>query len=85
MHPGIGGADGQLVNCPVAHSNAETPRNPRPLGLPGGIIKESLSAYSSDLEFVLFTPFLKVDGKEGDKLYAKYTTRTGNVSNLCRY
>ena len=38
-----------------------------------------------DLEFVLFTPFMKVDGEEGDKLCAKYTTRTGNVSNLCRY
>ena len=28
---------------------------------------------------------MKVDGEEGDKLCAKYTTRTGNVSNLCRY
>ena len=42
MHPGVGGGGRHLVNCPVAHSNAETPRNPCPLGLPGGI-EESLS------------------------------------------
>ena len=38
-----------------------------------------------DIEFVLFTPFVKCDGEEGDKLCGKYTTRTGNVAQLCRY
>jgi len=38
-----------------------------------------------DLEFVLFTPFLKVDGEEADKLCGKYSVRTGNVAQLCRY
>ena len=37
------------------------------------------------IEFVLFVPFLKVDGDEGDKLSGKFTSRTGNVANLCRY
>ena len=38
-----------------------------------------------DIEFVLFTPFVKCDGEEGDKLCGKYTTRTGNVAQLCHY
>ena len=38
-----------------------------------------------DIEFVLFTPFIKVDGDEAEKLCGKYTTRTGNVKQLCRY
>ena len=38
-----------------------------------------------DVEFVLFTPFFKVDGDEGDKLCGKYTSRGENVANLCRY
>ena len=38
-----------------------------------------------DMEFVLFTPFLKVDGEEADKLCGKYGVRTGNVAQLCRY
>ena len=38
-----------------------------------------------DIEFVLFTPFIKVDGEEADKLCSKYLSRTGNVAQLCRY
>ena len=38
-----------------------------------------------DIEFVLFTPFVKSDGEEADKLCGKYLSRTSNVSQLCRY
>ncbi len=38
-----------------------------------------------DLEFVLFMPFIQVDGKEADKLCGKYTSQTGNVAQLCCY
>ena len=38
-----------------------------------------------DVEFVLFTPFLKLDGDEADKLCGSYTVRTSNVAQLCRY
>ena len=38
-----------------------------------------------DVEFVLFTPFIKVDSDEAEKLCGKFTSRTGNVSMLCRY
>ena len=37
------------------------------------------------VEFVLFTPFLKVDGDEADKLCGKYTSRGHQVAQLCRY
>ena len=37
------------------------------------------------VEFVLFTPFLKLDTDEAEKLCGKYTSRTGNVKCLCRY
>ena len=38
-----------------------------------------------DVEFVLFTLFNKVDSDEAEKLCSKFTSRTGNVSMLCRY
>ena len=38
-----------------------------------------------NVEFVLFTPFMKVDGEEADKLCGKYLSRTRNVAQLCRY
>ena len=38
-----------------------------------------------DVEFVLFTPFLKLDSDEADKLCGKFTVRTHNVAQLCRY
>ena len=38
-----------------------------------------------NIEFVMFTPVVKVDGEEGDKLCGKYLSRTKNVSQLCRY
>ena len=38
-----------------------------------------------DIEFVIFTPFFKVDGDEADKLCGKYTSRTHRVAQLCRY
>ena len=38
-----------------------------------------------NVEFVLFTPFLKVDTEEADKLCGKYTSRGVNVAQLCRY
>ena len=38
-----------------------------------------------NVEFVLFTPFLKLDSDEAEKLCGKYTSRTGNVKCLCRY
>ena len=38
-----------------------------------------------DIEFVLFTPFIKVDGEEADKLCGKYLSHTRNVVQLCRY
>ena len=37
---------------------------------------------NTKLEF--YTEMWKVDGDEADKLSGKYTTRTGNVANLCR-
>ena len=37
------------------------------------------------VEFVLYTPFLKVDGDEAEKLCGKYTSRNANVAQLCRY
>ena len=39
----------------------------------------------NDVEFVLFTPFLKLDGDEAEKLCGKYTSRTACVQCLCRY
>ena len=36
----------------------------------------------NDIEFVIFTPFFKVDGDEADKLCGKYTSRTHNVAQL---
>ena len=36
-------------------------------------------------KFVLFTPFIKVDSDEGEKLCGKYTSRTRLVKQLCRY
>jgi uncharacterized protein Smg (DUF494 family) len=38
-----------------------------------------------DVEFVPFVIFMKCDTQEGDVLCGSYTTRTGNVSQLCRY
>ena len=38
-----------------------------------------------DIEFVMFTPFLKLDSDEAEKLCGKFTSRTGNVKMLCRY
>ena len=38
-----------------------------------------------DIELVFFLHFVKCDGDEADKLCGKYTTRTGNVANLCRF
>ena len=38
-----------------------------------------------DIEFVLYTPFLKLDGDEAEKLCGKYTSRGANVAQLCRY
>ena len=38
-----------------------------------------------DIKFVLFTLFIKVDSDEAEKLCGKFTSRTGNVSMLCRY
>ena len=38
-----------------------------------------------NIEFVLFTPFFKVDSDEAEKLCGKFTSRTGNVAQLCRY
>lgn len=38
-----------------------------------------------DIEFVPFVPFIKCDTEEADRLAGKYTTRTGNVAQLCRY
>ena len=37
------------------------------------------------VEFVLFTPFLKLDSDEAEKLCGKYTSRSKNVKCLCRY
>jgi hypothetical protein len=39
----------------------------------------------NNIEFVLFTPFVKVDGKEADNLCRKYLSRISNVAQLCRY
>jgi hypothetical protein len=38
-----------------------------------------------DVEFVLFTPFLKLDTDEADKITGKYSVRSGKVKHLCRY
>ena len=38
-----------------------------------------------DIEFVMYTPFFKVDGDEAEKLCGKYTSRGANVAQLCRY
>jgi hypothetical protein len=37
------------------------------------------------IEFILFTPFMKVDSEEGDKLCGKYLARMKGVKQLCRY
>jgi hypothetical protein len=38
-----------------------------------------------NIEFVLFTPNLRVDTDEADKLCGHYSSRTSGVRNLCRY
>ena len=38
-----------------------------------------------NIEFVLFTPFFRTDSDEAEKLCGKYTSRTANVKQLCRY
>ena len=38
-----------------------------------------------DVEFILFTPFIKCDTEEADKLCGKYAARTPKVQHLCRY
>jgi len=38
-----------------------------------------------DIEFVPFVPFIKCDTEEADKLCGAYTSRTGGISQLCRY
>ncbi len=38
-----------------------------------------------NVEFVMFTPFFKVDSNEAEKLCGKCTSRTGNVGCLCRH
>ena len=38
-----------------------------------------------NIEFVLCTPFFKVDGDEAEKLCGKHTSRTASVACLCRY
>ncbi len=38
-----------------------------------------------DVEFVIFTPFLKLDSAEADKACGKYGSRTQGVAHLCRY
>ena len=38
-----------------------------------------------NMELVFFVHFVKCDADEGDKLCGKYTSRTGNVQNLCRF
>ena len=38
-----------------------------------------------DVEFVLFTPFMKLDSDEAEKLCGKYTSRGLNTAGLCRY
>ena len=38
-----------------------------------------------NVEFVLFTPFMKLDSDEAEKMCGKYTSRTSNVKQLCRY
>ena len=38
-----------------------------------------------NMELHFFVHFVKCDGDEADKLCGKYTTRTGNVQNLCRF
>ena len=37
------------------------------------------------IEFVLFTPFLKLDSDEAEKLCGKFMSQSGNVKQLCRY
>jgi hypothetical protein len=38
-----------------------------------------------NIEFVLFTPNLRVDTDEADKLCGHYSSQTSGVRNLCRY
>ena len=38
-----------------------------------------------NVEFVMFTPFFKLDGDEAEKICGKYTSRTSKVKCLCRY
>ena len=38
-----------------------------------------------DVEFVLFTPFMKLDTDEAEKLCGKYSSRGLNTGQLCRY
>ena len=37
------------------------------------------------IEFQLFTPFIKCDTDEADRLAGSYTSRTKQISQLCRY
>ena len=39
----------------------------------------------NNVEFVMFTPYFKVDTDEAEKLCGKFTSRTSNVKQLCRY
>ena len=38
-----------------------------------------------NVQFVLFTPYLKLDSDEAEKLCGKYTSRTDKVKQICRY
>ena len=38
-----------------------------------------------DVQFVLFTPFMKLDTAEAEQLCGKYGSRSGNVKCICRY
>ena len=38
-----------------------------------------------NIEFIVFVPFVKCDSEEGDLLCGKYTVRTSNVKQVCRY
>ena len=37
------------------------------------------------VKFVLFTPFMKLDSEEADLLCGKFTVRTENIKQICRY
>ena len=37
------------------------------------------------VKFVLFTPFMKLDSEEADLLCGKYTVRTKDIKQICRY